>query len=153
MGDTEKISKKMTFLEALYGSQYDEISKRGKDGAAGRLNGNLFLSAFVIICLFLLIAIPAVFSADFTEGMNRLFHKLFGYSSGKTIGKLLAIPLMGLIYFVISKTVGSIANYERLTKIFDELPEAEKQKANKKVLIPFFVVLISLFALMIISLF
>ena len=29
----------MTFLEALYGSQYREISERGKDGAKGRFNG------------------------------------------------------------------------------------------------------------------
>ena len=30
----------MTFLEPLYGSQYNEIQQQEKDGNKGRLNGN-----------------------------------------------------------------------------------------------------------------
>jgi Ca2+/Na+ antiporter len=139
----------MTFLEALYGSQYHEITSKGKDGSKGRFNGNLFLSAFVIICLFLLIAVLSLFVDDFSDKTNQLFHQLFGYSSGKTIGKLLAVPLLALIYLMITKTVGSERNYERITKIFSAYSEEEKQKATKKVLLPFLIILglLLLFAL------
>jgi hypothetical protein len=143
----------MTYFEALYGSQYYEITNKGKDGASGRLNGNLFLSAFVIICILLVIAVLLTISDDFTNEANHLFHKLFGYSSGKMIGKLLAIPLLGIIYFAIAKTIGSAANYDRITKSFMEYPEEEKQKANMKILKPFFTVLGLLFVLMMLSLF
>jgi len=143
----------MTHIEALYGSQYYEITSKGKDGAAGRLNGNLFLSAFVIICLFLVIVLLTTFFDNFAVETNRLFHKLFGYSSGKTIGKLLAIPLLGLLYFVISKTVGSKSNYEKITKSFMEYPDEEKRKAGMKILKPFLIVLGLLFVLSMVSLF
>jgi len=143
----------MTFIEALYGSQYYEITSKGRDGAAGRLNGNLFLSAFVMICMFLVIVVIITFSDNFTQEINRLFHKLFGYSSGKTIGRLLAIPLIGLIYFAISKTVGSKTNYEKTTKSFMEYPDEEKQKAGMKILKPFLIVLGLLFVLSMVSLF
>jgi len=143
----------MTYIEALYGSQYYEIKSKGRDGAAGRLNGNLFLTAFIIICMLLFITLLATFSEDFSDDTSRLFRKLFGYSSGKAIGHLLAIPLMGIIYLVVSKTVGSAAKYDKITTSFMEYTEEEKQKANLKILKPFFIVLGILFILMILSLF
>jgi len=142
----------MTYLEALYGSQYYEIAKKGKDGSAGRLNGNLFLTAFIIISMFLVIALLVSFT-DFSNDINRLFHKLFGYSSGKVIGRLLAIPLMLVIYFVISKTVGSKANYEKIVQSFLTYSDEEKQKATMKLLAPFFIVLGGLLLLSMASLF
>jgi len=143
----------MTYLEALYGSQYYEITNRGKDGATGRLNGNLFLCAFVIICILLAFALLLTISEDLTNEINSLFNKLFGYSSGKMIGRLLAIPMMGIIYLVISKTVGRKVNYDKITISFSKYPEEEKKKANIKILKPFFIVLGMLFILMMISLF
>ncbi len=131
----------MKYIEALYGSQYQELIANDKSGASGRLNGNLFLSAFIILVILLVIAIPATLSSGFSEGMNSIFHKLFGYSSGKTIGKMLAIPLMFVIYFIISRTVGNEANYEKTVAVFMTYPEEERKKANWKILKPFFIVL------------
>lgn len=39
----------MTFLEALYGSQYQEIHQRGGDGSKARFNGNLLLAVMVLL--------------------------------------------------------------------------------------------------------
>ena len=39
----------MTFLQALYGSQYQEIAGRGGDTNKARINGNYFLTAFAIL--------------------------------------------------------------------------------------------------------
>ncbi len=143
----------MTFFEALYGSQYYEITEKGGNGNSGRMNGNLFLTVLVILSFFLAILILITVFQDFKQALDSLFEQLFGYSSGKTIGKLLAIPLMGIIYFVVNKTVGSEINYLKLTKSFLNYPLEEKQKATAKILKPFFVLLVLFFLLSIASLF
>jgi hypothetical protein len=142
----------MTFLQALYGSQYHELTQKGREGSKGRLNGNLFLSAFIIIILFLIIALAVTVSGEFNDKLNTIFHHLFGYTSGKTVGRLLAIPLLFIIYLLVSTTVGSRRNYNKMVEIFKQLPETEKKKANIKILAPFMIVLGVLFFLSMISL-
>ncbi len=131
----------MTFLQALYGSQYKEIAERGKDGAKGRLNGNLFLSAFIIVILLVIFLLVLKFVPGVNQSLSNRIGRVFGYNSGKTIGKLLAIPLLALIYLAVSRTVGSENNFNRSVKEFYALPEDEQHKANQKLLIPFFAVL------------
>ncbi len=143
----------MTYLEALYGSQYYEIAQKGGKVNAGRLNGNLFLSAFIILCIFVIMILLINFSENFENGINHLFEELFGHSSGKSIGKLLAIPLLGVIYFVLTKTIGNEANYEKFTQAFLSYSDDEKQKASMKILKPFFIVLVLFFLLSMFSLF
>jgi hypothetical protein len=134
----------MTFFEALYGSQYWEISQQGKDGNKGRLNANLFLSAFIILIILdsflVLFAIPGLY-----DSMTHSLTNFFGFGNGKNAGKLLAIPLMGGIYFLATRTVGSEANFKMYVDRFLKLPEAEKAKANKKLLTPFLILLGILF--------
>ena len=67
----------MTFLEALYGSQYSEIEKMGKDGNKGRLNGNLFLSAFVIMLLFTAFLILILIVPGLGDRSNRILTGFF----------------------------------------------------------------------------
>lgn len=141
----------MTFFEALYGSQYWEISQQGKDGNKGRLNANLFLSAFIILiildtCLVFFL-IPGLY-----DSATRALTDTFGFGRGKNAGKLLAIPLMGGIYFVASKTVGSEASFKMYVERFLKLPEDQKAKANKKLLTPFLILLSILFLSSMISL-
>lgn len=143
----------MTYLQALYGGQHRDLKKQGYDGAKARFNGNLFLTAFIIVVLFLLIAILVTFVPAINESFTRTLHKVFGYSSGKTIGKLLAIPLMAVIYVAVTNTVGAQQNYERLVVEFNQLPEDVQAQANKTLLLPFFVALALLTVLMIGSLF
>jgi hypothetical protein len=61
----------MTFLEALYGSQYYEIHQRGGDGKKGRLNGNIFLSAFILLMIITLLMICISFIPGFNEMMTK----------------------------------------------------------------------------------
>lgn len=130
----------MSFFEALYGSQYWEIHQQGKDGNKGRLNGNLFLSAFIILIIldFMLVLffIPGVY-----DSVTRWFTNIFGYGNGKNAGKLLGIPLLGGIYFIASRTVGSETNFKMYVERFLKLPDSEKKKANKKLLMPFLILL------------
>jgi len=142
----------MTFIQALYGSQYYEISQKGRDGAKGRLNGNIFLAAFVLLIIMTIIAIAITFSPaaanSFEHGASFIAHG----ESGKTTGKLLAIPAIAICYLVIANTVGSVKSYNKIIEEFNLLPTAEKDKANRKVLAPFLIVLALFFVLLMSSL-
>ncbi len=137
----------MTFLEALYGSQYYEIHQKGRDGNKGRMNGNIFLAAFVILFLFTVLMICIRFAPGFNETVTRSLRKAFGYSSGRSIGKLLAIPLLAIIYLILTFTVGSAINFKKRVDTFMQYPDEIKKKANAKLLVPFFVLLIIVFGL------
>jgi hypothetical protein len=141
----------MTFLEALYGSQYYEISQQGKDGGKGRLNANLFLSAFVILIILDSI-LMIMFIPGFGESFNKALTHIFGYGNGKAMGKLLAIPLLAGIYFLVSRTVGSEANFKMHVDNFLRQPDEVKKKANKKLLLPFLILLGILFLASMLSL-
>ena len=137
----------MTFLEALYGSQYYEIHQKGRDGNKGRLNGNIFLAVLVILFLFAVLIICISFAPGFNEMLTKSIRNVFGYSTGKSIGKILAIPLMAIIYFILAKTIGSEENFKKKVKAFMQYPDEIKKKANKKLLIPFFILGVIVFGL------
>ncbi len=82
----------MTFLEALYGSQYEEIHLRGGDGSKARFNGNLLLAVMILLGILVIFLAAIKFVPGFNETITRQVRALFGYSSGKTIGRLLALP-------------------------------------------------------------
>ena len=137
----------MTFLEALYGSQYYEIHQKGRDGNKGRLNGNLFLSALIVLFILAVMMISVSFVPGFNESLTKSIRSIFGYSSGRSIGKLLAIPVFGIIYLIIIKTVGSEGNFKNKVEAFMQYPDEVKKKANAKLLIPFFILGLIVFGL------
>ncbi len=75
---------------------------------------------------------------------------LTGIVSGKFAGKLLAIPLFLIIYFIVSRTIGTQENFEKIIQEFNKLPDDIRKKANSKILIPFFILLIVLIILVIV---
>ncbi|TMI62971.1 MAG: hypothetical protein E6H07_16355 [Bacteroidetes bacterium] len=131
----------MSFLEALYGSQYYEIQKQGKDGNKGRTSANFFLAALIILIFIAVLMIGVSFVPGFNESLTKSIRNVFGYSSGRSIGKLLALPLFILLYFILSLSVGSKENFKIKTEAFMQYPDEVKKKANAKLLIPFFVLL------------
>lgn len=132
----------MTFLEALYGSQHEEIAQNGKDGNKGRLNGNIFLTAMIVLLVFNGFGIMTIISESFKLQSSNFVSDNF--LSGRLAGKLLAIPLFALIYYIITKTVGSEINFKKQVESFYQLPEDVKKQANKKILIPFFIIFAAL---------
>ena len=141
----------MTYLQALYGSQYQEIKQRGGDANKGRINGNMFLTTFIILLIIDLVAfIVEISSTGSVSFLNNMLNN-FNVVSGKLTGKLLAVPLFIVVYIIVSKTVGTIEKYKRITDEFVQLPEDIKKKANAKILIPFFILLTLLILLIIFS--
>ena len=132
----------MTYLQALYGSQYNEITQRGKDGNAGRLNGNLFLSAFIILLFMVTVGILYRITSDFNILQGSSIAHTLEFISGKALGRILAIPLLFICYMVVSHTVGNQANYQIHVSAFMQYPNDTKEQANKRILLPFAVVLV-----------
>jgi len=137
----------MTFLEALYGSQYYEIHQKGRDGNKGRLNGNVFLAALIVLFILAVFMVSISFVPGFNESLTKTIRNVFGSISGRSIGKLLAIPVFGIIYLVIIKTVGSEPNFKNKVDSFMQYPDEVKKKANAKILIPFFILGVIVFGL------
>lgn len=131
----------MKFLEALYGSQYYELEKKGKDSSKGRFAGNMFLAAFVIVFLFVVLLALIKYAPGFERSMNRSFRSWFGRSGGRSAGRLIAIPLLAVIYGIIYFAIGTKKNYLRYTNAFMQQPDEIKNKANRKILVPFFILL------------
>lgn len=124
----------MTFLQALYGSQYHEINNRGGDASKGRINANLLLSALIILgILFVVTLAVTMFDLSLAPNSSSI--------SGKALGRLLAIPLLGVCYVVSSNTVGTIEKYEQYAQEFTEFSEQEQNKANARILLPIVVLM------------
>ncbi len=140
----------MTFLQALYGTQYRDLANNGREVAKGRMNGNLFLTAYAIVFFFVLLMTVMLIFPSVNRSLTASLHYFLGYTSGKTMGKILALPFMAIIYFIVVKMVGTEPNYNRLVKEFYRLPEEEQALANKKLLIPFFI-LVSVFLVLALS--
>lgn len=139
----------MTFFEALYGSQYYEIQQKGRDGNKGRLNGNLVLSAFIILLLFTVLLLMVNFVPGFEKSSLKFIRNLFGKNTGGgTIGRLVAIPLLAAIYFICAATVGSKKNFTALTQKYMHYPDEVKKKANMKMLLPFLLLLVVFMAML-----
>ncbi|RZK53653.1 MAG: hypothetical protein EOO91_17265 [Pedobacter sp.] len=136
----------MTYLEALYGSQYDEIKRNGKDGNKGRLNGNIFLTAFLLMSIITIILAVCYLVPQINHSLGRMLSNTFG-NNGRFTGKLLAIVFGGIFYFIINKTIGTQDNFTHYVDNFLAYPEDTRNKAGKMLLVPFFIVLALMFLL------
>lgn len=143
----------MTFLEALYGSQYQEIKLKNGDATKARFNGNLFLSAFIMLLVFTVIVILVTLFPDLNKEFTKLLKSIFGYTTGKTIGRMIALPVLFLIYLAVKFTLGSKPRFEKNITTFLLYSEEEKSKANKIVLKAFFILLGIFVFVLIITLF
>jgi len=143
----------MTVIDALYGSQYHELEKKGYDTSKGRLYGTLMFAATIMIYLFVIIIIWSFFTDDFTKDLTRFLRSIFGRSSGKAIGQIIAIPLIGIIYLVIALFFGSKKRYEKSYQTYVNASQQEKDNAIGKMIGIFVVGLLLLVILSISSLF
>jgi hypothetical protein len=131
----------VTFLEALFGSQYEEIHKQGKDGNKGRLNANLFLAALILLVIIAILMIGVSFVPGFNDSLTGSVQDVFGNSGGKSIGKLLALPAFMIIYLAINFSIGNQQNFTSKAEAFMQYPDEVRKKANARLIIPFFVLL------------
>lgn len=126
----------MNFLTVLYGGQYDEITRNGRDGNKGRQTANVFLTVFLLLLLAMIFIIlykyfPGVLPRHFLRNLGP-----------RTAGKVIALAAFGGVYLLVLLTVGSEKNFHRQVAAFREYPDSVKKNANRIILIPFFVLMV-----------
>ncbi|MFK7947589.1 MAG: hypothetical protein AB8G11_08370 [Saprospiraceae bacterium] len=113
----------MNWLESVYCyTQYERL-QQGESITYSSQNGNVLLTVSLLILihgtLFMLIMIfPSVLLvlSDIT----------------KTIGEIIIAISIALIYPIISRTIGSQTNFERITESFLKMSSEEQAKTSKK---------------------
>ncbi|WP_046745356.1 hypothetical protein [Kordia zhangzhouensis] len=143
----------MNSIDALYGSQYHDLKSKGYDTNKGRLYGNLLFAATIMIYLFVIVIIWSFFTDDLSKDLTRFLKSIFGRSTGKVIGKIVAIPLITIIYLIVTLLFGSKKQYEKRHQKFSNAPQHEKDKAIGRMITIFVIGLGSLVILSIVSLF
>lgn len=123
-------------LQRIYGMQYEELEQAGKDGNKARFNGNVLVAAYLIVAILLLVLL-ATLVPGYNEAMTRFLRGVFGHSSGKVIGRLLAIPLFAILYYVVTVTVGTESSFREHVEAYKQFSEEEKKKSLGRVMVPF----------------
>ncbi len=127
----------MNLLQSLYCNQYLDLKKQGKEYAANK-NGNIIVTVALLCNVLTMFFLLAFLSNVFADVMGDTVRNFFGGSSGKTIGRLIAIILMLIIYPVVTNTVGKKENYDSTIAEFEVLPAEEQKAVAKRGLIYFF---------------
>ncbi|HNF49238.1 MAG TPA: hypothetical protein PLF48_07670 [Chitinophagales bacterium] len=143
----------MSYLEALYGSQYAELVQNGHSGENGRTNGNLFLTAIIImsfLCGFgVLMLILSALHFPANEWLNNI--AVSTGLTGKKMGIFVALPLLIIIYFILNKSLGNEEQYKKYCAAYMQATNEEKESANKKTLRPLFGLIILFFVIIFLS--
>lgn len=143
----------MNIIDALYGGQYAELKKKGYDVNKGRFYGNLLLTAVIIIYLFLLVMVLNFINEDILDDAFKPLRRMFGRSMGKAMSKVIAIPIVAIIYVIVMLLFGSKKRYEKSYQVFSKATQQEKEKATNKMIVIFVIGLLALVVLSITSLF
>ena len=133
-------------IESIYGMQYEELIQNGRDGNKARLNGNLFLAAYVIVLLFLLFIICTHISV-YNETLDHHLGRVFGVFNVRMLEKILIIPLFGGIYFLIAFTIGSQSSFQKHVDAYKQYSDMEQRKSFLRVLVPFIIILVLILVL------
>lgn len=127
-------------IRHIYGMQYEELEQKGRDGNKARFNGNVLVAAYLVVILLLVLLLFTLVST-YNDTMTRIVHNMFGYWSGKSVGKLLAIPLFAFLYITVTLTIGSESSFREYVMEYKKLSPEEKKKSLRIVMTPFMVML------------
>jgi hypothetical protein len=124
----------MNFFQYLFCNQYAEISGRGGDGRKAQMN-TLILSA-ALITLYIIIAF--VVYGRFFPGYLEKNLSMAGMS-GKNTGRLLAVVIGIIVFFMLKFFIGTKTWYDQTVKQFNGMLPEEQKRTGKKGLRYFFI--------------
>lgn len=127
----------MTLLQSLYCNQYLELKQQGKESSAHK-NGNVIATVTLFCNVITVLLLLSVLSDVFADYMGDSIRSVFGGSSGRMIGRLIAIIGLVLIFPIVNYTVGKKENYDKTIAAFEALPAEEQKAVSKRGLVYFF---------------
>jgi uncharacterized protein YacL len=116
----------MNPLSHIYTYLYSSKIKEGYPPSTDPSSGNIVVVAcltmlFLSIGLLVFLILPELFNFSSKS-----------ITSGKTIGQLLGVFMIVILYPTVSYTVGSRSNYQTIISRFNDLPIAEQEAEVKK---------------------
>ena len=127
----------MNLLQSLYCNQYLELKQQGKESAANK-NGNVIATVSLFCNGITVLLLLSVLSNVFADYMGDTIRNVFHGSSGRMVGRLIAIIGLALVFPIVKFTVGRKENFDKTIATFEALPEAEQKVVSKRGLIYFF---------------
>jgi hypothetical protein len=127
----------MNLLQSLYCNQYLELKQQGKESAANK-NGNVIATVSLFCNVVTVLMLLSVLSNFFADYMGDAIRNVFHGSSGRMVGRLIAIIGLALTFPIVKFTVGKKEYFDKTIATFEALPEAEQKAASKRGLIYFF---------------
>lgn len=116
----------MNLFESIYCLMYHDRLKEGYKPSGSPLTSNIVLSLCFVMIIVTLLLLMAFFVPDALEDL------FGGGRSGRTIGRLMAIGLLIVIFPIIYYTIGTDKNYDSIINRFTNLSQVEQQEVVTK---------------------
>ncbi len=113
----------MNVLQAVFCSQYLELSKKGK-GEAAYKNGLVLCAVCIGLNLMTILFVLIGFDLNPLNGI----HKLFGSINGRTAGRVIALVLFGSLFIILRYLFLTKNWFNRTVDSFDQLEDRQKKK-------------------------
>jgi len=113
----------MNVLQAVFCSQYLELSKKGKGEAAFK-NGLVLSAVCIGLNLMTILFVLISFDLNPLQGVD----KLFGSMSGRTAGRIIALVLFGALFIILRYLFLTKNWFNRTVNNFDQLDDQQKKK-------------------------
>ena len=122
----------MNLLESVYCYlQYEKI-KEGQPVSYDVKSGNIVVSLCIVMLIFGGFFLLFTVSPNTADAVEDFFKDVFGRTTGKAIGQLLLLFLLVIVYPIITRTIGTQDNFERITAELLKMTKVEQEKISKK---------------------
>jgi len=135
----------MNILSAVYAYFFQESVNRNAPNTTDPVTANIVLSCCMAMLMCSVVGMLIVLVPEAADTFEDLINDVFGRTAGKTIAKLILLPLLGLIYPAIRYTIGTPKNYQRIIGEYESLPESQREAIVNKGKVFLYVGLFSLF--------
>lgn len=122
----------MTYPETIFAFLHHGRQKENKPLAKIPRTANVVLTVCFVMLIMSVFFTLILISPSLGNGIEDFLEDVFGRTSGRAIGKILAILIMALVYPVIKYTIGTQENFNRLKNIYLGLLPEEQALAAKK---------------------
>jgi hypothetical protein len=134
----------MNVIQAIFCSQYLELSKKGK-GEAAYKNGLVLCAIAIGLNLMTILFVLIGFDLNPLGNINRIF----GSMSGRTSGRVIALVLFGVLFILLRYLFLTKDWFHRTVNNFEQFDEQQR----KKIVVRAIVYLVASILIFIISIF
>ncbi|MEM7106380.1 MAG: hypothetical protein AAF502_24850 [Bacteroidota bacterium] len=122
----------MNLLKSVYVYLHDARLKEGYTSGSSPTTGNIVLACSLTMLIVSIALSTALLFPDVADWFDDTLKDIFGRSSGKTIGRLIGIALILLIYPILKFTVGTDESFYNAISEYEGMSDEDKEKTAKR---------------------